>query len=132
MDRTSNLDTGTRHGEHQDLQHQDLQHQDLQQSVAEIIDAAEWAAERRDDIAHGIAWQSISVDGRDVGSFLMPPEYRCDGAPPPMPDADDPSGFARARYRYTSADIRSFAAKFRDLQHVISVCRRKIFRASGR
>ena len=120
----------SRHGE--GFERQDFEHQDLRQSVAEIIDAAAWAAERRDDIAHGIAWQSISVDGRDVGSFLMPPEYRCEGAPSPLPDADDPFGFARARYRYTSADILSFAAKFRDLEGVISDCRRKIFRASGR
>ena len=69
----------SRHGE--GFERQDFEHQDLRQSVAEIIDAAAWAAERRDDIAHGIAWQSISVDGRDVGSFLMPPEYRCEGAP---------------------------------------------------
>jgi hypothetical protein len=94
--------------------------QDLRQSVADIVNAAEWAADRRDDIAYGIAWQSISVDGRDVGSFLMPPEYRCEPAPPPVPDAEDPLGFVRARYRYTSADILSFAAKFGDLRDVIS------------
>ena len=117
----------SRHGEREDFEREDLR-----QSVAGIIDAAAWAAERRDDIAHGIAWQSISVDGRDVGSFLMPPEYRCEGAPSPLPDADDPFGFARARYRYTSADILSFAAKFRDLEGVTWDCRRKIFRASGR
>jgi hypothetical protein len=104
----------SRHGERQDFERQDLR-----QSVAEIIDAAQWAADRRDEIAHGIAWQGISVDGRDVGSFLMPPEYRCEGAPSPIPDADDPFGFARARYRYTSADILSFAAKFRDLRDII-------------
>jgi hypothetical protein len=100
--------------------------QDLRQSVAEIVNAAEWAADRRDDIAHGIAWQSISVDGRDVGSFLMPPEYRRESAPPPLPDAEDPFGFARARYRYTSADILSFAAKFSDLRDVIRDCTSKI------
>jgi hypothetical protein len=71
----------SRHGERQDFERQDLR-----QSVAEIIDAAQWAAE---------------------------------GAPSPIPDADDPFGFARARYRYTSADILSFAAKFRDLRDII-------------
>jgi hypothetical protein len=100
--------------------------QDLRHSVAEIVSAAEWAADRRDDIAHGIAWQSISVDGRDVGSFLMPPEYRCEPAPPPVPDAEDPFGFVRAQYRYTSADILSFAAKFGDLRDVIWDCTSKI------
>ena len=118
--------------EREDFEREDFEREDLRQSVAGIIDAAAWAAERRDDIAHGIAWQSISVDGRNVGSFLMPPEYRCEGAPPAVPDADDPFGLARARYRYTSADILSFAAKFHDLAGVIWDCRRKIFRASGR
>ena len=42
------------------------------------------------------------------------------------------SSAPRPRYRYTSADILSFAAKFRDLEGVIPDCRRKIFRASGR
>jgi hypothetical protein len=102
---------------------------DLRQPVAKIVNAAEWAADRRDDIAHGIAWQSISIDGRDVGSFLMPPEYRCEPASPAIPDAEDPFGFVRARYRYTSADILSFAAKFGDLREIIWDCTSEIDRA---
>jgi hypothetical protein len=101
----------------------------LRQFLADIINAAEWAADRRDDIAHGIAWESISVDGHDFGSFLMSPEYKSGPARPAMPDADDPLGFARASYRYASTDIATFAAKFNDLRDAVWTCKQKIYRA---
>jgi len=79
-----------------------------------LMTAFELGSQRRDEIAHGMAY-SVAGDNHDLGAFLFPSEYNTQRTFPWMTSGDDPFGFTRARYRYTSTMIRGFAIKFGEL-----------------
>jgi hypothetical protein len=101
-------------------------HAAARQTVAGTIKAVELAADRHDDIAHGVTWKNVRFDDRDLKSFLMPPEYKTGYVIAGRGDSLNPWGFAQSRYRYTSADIASFAVKFIVLRDRILDCARKV------
>ena len=101
-------------------------HEAATQSVADIIKAIELAAHRHDDIAHGVIWKNVRFHSRDFRSFLMPPEYKTGFEILGRGDVLNPWGFTQSRYRYTSADIASFAVKFMALRDRILECARKV------
>jgi hypothetical protein len=91
----------------------------VRQSVTDIMNAVGWASHRRDDIAHGIVWLNILVDGKSHGGFLMAPEFNTDITHPTVEVENDPARFMRARYRYTSDDIYLIDYKFNVLFETI-------------
>jgi hypothetical protein len=101
-------------------------HAAARQTVAATIAAVELAADRHDDIAHGITWENVRFDNRDLKSFLMPADYRTGERIAGRADERTPWGFTRSRYRYTSADIASFAGKFIVLRDRILDCARTV------
>jgi hypothetical protein len=74
----------------------------------------------RDDLAHGIIWGKISLNGIVYGAFLMPPEYNSDRTHAFIKDEDDPLGFMRAKYRYTKANIETVSQKFATLREALN------------
>jgi hypothetical protein len=104
----------------------------IQQSVKDIINAVQWASKRRDDIAHGVIWGNLILDGVHYGSFLMPPDYNTGRSHAFMEDSTDPLRFTRAKYRYTSADISPFFEKFSFLRNEIDGYIGVIRRVDGR
>ncbi len=79
---------------------------------------------RRNEIAHGYAVH-YEVDGRDLGSFLIPPEYNSRKTSvwtleaAKAAEAGDSFAGLRVDYRYTSGDIVGFAAKFALLRNSV-------------
>jgi hypothetical protein len=99
-------------------------HAAARQTVAATMAAVELAADRHDDIAHGITWGNVY---HDLKSFLMPADYRTGDRIAGRRDGEsDPWGFTQSRYRYTSADIASFAGKFIVLRDRILDCARTV------
>ena len=100
-------------------------HAAARQTVAATLAAVELAADRHDDIAHGVTWKNVrfhdGFDFRDRKSFLMPADYMTGDR-----IAGRASPFAQSRYRYTSADIASFAGKFIVLRDRILDCARTV------
>jgi hypothetical protein len=101
-------------------------HEAARQFVADTIKAVELATDRYDDIAHGVIWKNVRFYDRDFRSLLMPPEYKTGYRIAGRGDDRDPWGFTQLRYRYTSADIASFAVKFMVLRDRILDCARKV------
>ena len=102
-------------------------HAAARQTVAATMAAIDLAADRHDDIAHGITWGNVSFNYRDLKSFLMPADYRTGIRIAGRRDGEsDPWGFTQSRYRYTSADIASFAGKFIVLRDRILDCARTV------
>jgi hypothetical protein len=110
----------------------------VKQSLVGVLNAIGWASQRRDDIAHGIVSPFIrgvvrDLSGRiikeeDFGCFLMPPEYKTDRTHAYIQDVAHPSGAMKARYCFTSKDIRQFGFQFLALraaiQHYVSRVRK--------
>jgi hypothetical protein len=101
-------------------------HAAARQTVAATMAAVELAADRYDDIAHGITWGNVRFDYRDLKSFLMPADYGTGNRIAGRGGNRDPWGFTQSRYRYTSADIASFAGKFIVLRDRILDCARTV------
>jgi hypothetical protein len=89
----------------------------VRQSIINIVNAVQWASNRRDDIAHGIVWGKIRTDGKDFGAFHMPPEYNT-GRTHAFPQSGT-FAFSTAKYRYVAADIATFGDKFGELRRTI-------------
>jgi hypothetical protein len=91
----------------------------VQRSFSSLIKCVEWAAKRRDDIAHGIG-MSFVINGEDLGAFLMPPSYNTGRTTAFVENSEtDVLAFTRARYRFISSDIREFGQKFQTLHQLI-------------
>jgi hypothetical protein len=88
-------------------------------SFGRVLEAVSWASKRRDDVAHGIV-KGITLDGTRYGWFLFPANYNTERTRAFWTnDESDPLYFTFTDFRYTSADIRAFAEKFRGLQDVL-------------
>lgn len=103
----------------------------VKQSLMDIINAVQWAAKRRDDIAHGIIW-NITIDNVHYGAFLMPPEYNTGRSHLFIENSSDPLQFMRAKYRYTADDIGELFSKFGLLGKAITDYQQMIKREDGR
>jgi hypothetical protein len=90
----------------------------VRKSLTQVLEAVRHGSKLRDDIAHGMV-ASYVVQHEDFGAFLAPPEYNQSRTHAEV-QGDDPLGFLRARYRYTSADILGIAAKFQKLHVAIA------------
>jgi hypothetical protein len=101
-------------------------------SLTDITTVVGLASKRRDDIAHGIIWGKIILDGKNYRSFLMPPEYNTGRTHAFWPDTPDPLRLMRAKYRYTASDIAACQNKFRDLRNEIIEYTQLIKREDGR
>jgi hypothetical protein len=108
----------------------------VRQPLVDILNAVQWASNRRDDLAHGIVSPYISaqvsdlrgniIKKEDFGCFLMPPEYKTDRTHAYMQGVDHPSGAMKARYSFTSKDIRRFGLQFIALRAAIQNYVRRI------
>ena len=99
----------------------------VRQSLTEIINAVQRASRIRDDIAHGIVWSDIVIEGNDYGAFHMPPEYNT-GRTHAFRIDDSELGVLLAKYRYTADDIAKFAQKVLELTETIHSYIRSIIR----
>jgi hypothetical protein len=102
----------------------------VKKSLNDIVNAVEWASARRDDVAHGVVLGGITIDGVKYGSFHVPPEYNTSRTHLNMQPASQ--SFLRERYRYTSEDIMTFAAKFSELRNAIWDFTMKVLKSDGR
>jgi hypothetical protein len=93
----------------------------VRQPFTDIINAVQWASKRRDDVAHGVIFSSITVDDTHYGAFLLPPEYNTGRTFAYIGDSADPLRIMRAKYRYTSANIREWQSKFSELAEAILI-----------
>jgi hypothetical protein len=86
----------------------------VKKAFTRLIDAVEWAASRRDDIAHGIVTR-WNVDAVDRGYFHTPPRYNT-GRTHAFIDVErvetDRLATTQAKYLYTSEDINGIGEKF--------------------
>jgi len=88
-------------------------HISVRQTLIDVVNAVQWGAKRRDDVAHGITWATIQIAvGKNIGSFLTPPDYNTGRSHMFTPDPAGPFGFTAAKYRYTADDILSIGSKF--------------------
>lgn len=84
-----------------------------------VVKAVEWAAKRRDDIAHGIVLGQ-QIDDVHFGVFLFPPDYNTSRTHLYADTgAGDPLAHTMTKYRFTSDQIRAFAVKFTELRHAV-------------
>ena len=44
--------------------------------ITEVVEAVGFASKRRDDVAHGIVWGSITIDGHNYGSLSDAPRIQ--------------------------------------------------------
>jgi hypothetical protein len=88
-----------------------LQFPPVADAIKHMLNVVAWASDRRDDIAHGFAERQIA-NSVDHGVFLMPPDYnlRFTTTAPRM----EGNAFFDEKYRYTSAEIQTFANKFKE------------------
>jgi hypothetical protein len=87
-----------------------------------ILKVGSWAAELRDDLAHGVGVENIERRIREngpetlqtgqFGSFLMPPEYNSGRTLTHSQDGDHPADIWKARYCYNDDDINNIKWKF--------------------
>jgi hypothetical protein len=87
----------------------------VQKELIHLLENVGDASHRRDDIAHGHVI-SFRADQLYRGFFLIPPEYNSRMVFPWIPQTGEPLDTLRSKYRYTSAEIRSFAEKFEFLR----------------
>jgi hypothetical protein len=91
----------------------------VRRSFFAIINAVQWASNRRDDVAHGVT-QGTTLDDVPYGYFLFPPDYNSERTTAFLyPEKGDPLYFKAAKYRYTSDQISEFGNKFQQLQSAI-------------
>jgi hypothetical protein len=91
----------------------------VRKSFFAIINAVQWASNRRDDFAHGVTLGN-TFDNVPYGYFLFPPDYNTERTTAFLyPEKGDPLYFTAAKYRYTSDQIAEFGKKFQALQFAI-------------
>jgi hypothetical protein len=102
---------------------------DIEKGLVNILNAAQWAAKLRDDIAHGLVREDMEVvtkqDDKIIkeeqcGSFLMPPEYNTDRTYAHDQEYTHLSAAYKARYCYNSGDIDGIKWKFYELLAAIT------------
>lgn len=79
-----------------------------------LLHHVEQASLRRDDIAHGYVC-GFKTGDTDHGCFLIPPEYNARMTFAFMQPPRDTFSIARAKYRFTSANIKQYNARFHEL-----------------
>jgi hypothetical protein len=107
---------------------------DIENELVDVLNAAQWAAKLRDDIAHGAVREDIEVVTRrndeiikeeKFGSFLMPPEYNTGRTLPHHDYSQGQKHLAeayRARYCYNGSDINGIKMKFYELLVAVGNC----------
>lgn len=99
---------------------------ELRKPLIDILNAVQWASNRRDDFAHGIVIPPSEYFRRNLlnpdepeetqsfGCFLLPPEYKTDRtfAFRQSEHLGHPSTWLKARYSYTGSQITQFGFQF--------------------
>lgn len=98
--------------------------------LKDVLNAAQWAAKLRDDIAHGVGVEDIEVVTREepgskiikeerFGSYLMPPEYNTGRTFAHDKTYDHLSDAWKARYCFNNGDIDAIKWKFWYLKRAV-------------
>jgi hypothetical protein len=95
---------------------------DIRKGFYRVIEMVGEASRRRDDIAHGKVHNFTGEPPTGgFGAFLLPANYNTDRTKAyTYNDGTDPLYFTFTDYRYTSAQINEFAAKFQELSRSVA------------